>query len=97
MAAFQLLTDPAHPDHEVWVFHCPGCDYGHSVRTKGPEPCWQWNGDPTKPTVTPSLLVEQSNVDRRCHSFIRDGQILFLSDCHHKLAGQTVDIPDFEL
>lgn len=25
-----------------------------------------------------------------CHSFIRDGQIEFLSDCTHSLAGQTV-------
>lgn len=28
-----------------------------------------------------------------CHSFIRDGRIEFLSDCTHKLAGQTVDLP----
>lgn len=26
----------------------------------------------------------------RCHSFIRDGQIEFLGDCTHALAGQTV-------
>lgn len=31
-----------------------------------------------------------------CHSFITDGRIQFLSDCTHKLAGQTVDLPDFE-
>jgi hypothetical protein len=28
-----------------------------------------------------------------CHSFVRDGRIEFLSDCTHKLAGQTVDLP----
>lgn len=28
-----------------------------------------------------------------CHSFIRDGQIQFLSDCTHALAGQTVPLP----
>jgi hypothetical protein len=27
-----------------------------------------------------------------CHSFIRDGQIQFLSDCTHALAGQTVPL-----
>lgn len=32
-----------------------------------------------------------------CHSYIRDGQIQFLSDCNHALAGQTVDLPDFVL
>jgi hypothetical protein len=32
----------------------------------------------------------------RCHSFIRSGQIEFLSDCTHSLAGQTVDVPVLE-
>lgn len=30
----------------------------------------------------------------RCHSYITNGQIQFLSDCTHKLAGQTVPLPD---
>ena len=30
-----------------------------------------------------------------CHSFVTDGRIEFLSDCTHKLAGQTVDLPTF--
>jgi len=29
-----------------------------------------------------------------CHSFVRDGQIQFLGDCTHALAGQTVDLPE---
>jgi hypothetical protein len=28
-----------------------------------------------------------------CHSFVTDGQIQFLSDCTHALAGQTVPLP----
>jgi hypothetical protein len=28
-----------------------------------------------------------------CHSFVRDGQIQFLADCTHALAGQTVPLP----
>lgn len=32
----------------------------------------------------------------RCHSFIRDGKIQFLTDCSHHLAGQTVILPDYE-
>jgi hypothetical protein len=32
----------------------------------------------------------------RCHSFVTDGKIQFLSDCSHALAGQTVDLPDFD-
>jgi hypothetical protein len=30
-----------------------------------------------------------------CHSYVRDGQIQFLSDCTHEMAGKTVDLPDF--
>lgn len=30
-----------------------------------------------------------------CHSFVTDGQIQFLGDCSHALAGQTVPLPDF--
>ncbi len=36
---------------------------------------------PTKPMV--------------CHSFVTDGQIRFLGDCTHALAGQTVPLPPF--
>lgn len=31
-----------------------------------------------------------------CHSFVRDGQIQFLSDCTHELAGQTVPLKPFD-
>jgi hypothetical protein len=30
-----------------------------------------------------------------CHSFVRDGNIQFLDDCTHALAGQTVPLPDW--
>lgn len=29
-----------------------------------------------------------------CHSFVNNGKIQFLTDCTHKLAGQTVDLPE---
>jgi hypothetical protein len=31
---------------------------------------------------------------KQCHSFVTNGRILFLGDCSHHLAGQTVDLPD---
>ncbi|MFN3585205.1 DUF6527 family protein [Phenylobacterium sp.] len=31
---------------------------------------------------------------RRCHTFIRNGMVEFLSDCTHALAGQTLPLPD---
>jgi len=32
----------------------------------------------------------------RCHSFVRAGDIEFLNDCSHELAGKTVALPDME-
>ena len=32
----------------------------------------------------------------RCHSFVLDGKIEYLSDSSHRLSGQTVEIPDWE-
>jgi hypothetical protein len=32
----------------------------------------------------------------RCHSFVTDGRIQFLSDSTHALAGQTVDLPEIQ-
>jgi len=67
---------------------------------------WDWNGDPARPTFSPSLLVrtgravtptalewEEGDPPLVCHSFIRDGRIQFLEDSAHHLAGQTVDLP----
>lgn len=33
----------------------------------------------------------------RCHSFITDGKISFLSDCTHDLAGKEVDLPEVSI
>ncbi|MBF0554410.1 MAG: hypothetical protein HQK96_07645 [Nitrospirae bacterium] len=81
----------------LYIFHCPGCGYGHHVRFKGEEPVWNVTGvEEDKPTVTPSLLVWQSRPEARCHSFIREGRIEFLSDCFRELKGKTVELPDFD-
>lgn len=68
---------------------CPGCNMHHSFDER-----WTYNGDPEKPTFSPSLLCNPDHVKIRCHSFIRDGQWQFLSDCYHELAGKTVDMID---
>lgn len=75
-----------------WVFHCPGCGYGHPFNI----PRWTWNGSIDKPTFTPSLLVNSFDPKQRCHSFVTDGKIQFCSDSAHHLAGQTVDLPDWD-
>lgn len=87
----------------VW-FWCPGCNSHHTPRVRaapGTDPngksLWTWNNDEEKPTFSPSILVWGSNPDIRCHSFVRDGQIQFLADCGHSLAGQTVPLPEYHL
>lgn len=90
-------------------FRCPGCDRWHGINVgEGTGPRWTWNGSVEKPTFTPSILVTypakpDANEDfkewrtaRVCHSFVTDGRIQFLGDCTHALAGQTVDVPDFD-
>lgn len=50
--------------------------------------CWcTWNAEAVKAGQEPSGFQCS-----RCHSFVRGGRIEFLSDCTHKLAGQTVKL-----
>ena len=58
-------------------------------------PTWSWNGSYDTPTFFPSLLVNKDYPDR-CHSFVTNGNIQFLNDCHHELRGKTVALPDWE-
>ncbi len=91
-----------HCGSETLYWHCPGCGFGHSANLKLGEydnpkqHTWTWNGSVDKCTMEPSFLLRTVDKERKplvCHVFIRDGQIQFLSDCTHKLAGQTVPVP----
>lgn len=70
------------------AFYCPGCRCSHVVPVEGKR-AWGWNGSTERPTLTPSLLTKTSNTDT-CHLFVTDGQIRFLGDCTHDMAGKTV-------
>jgi len=76
----------------LFVFWCPGCEYGHHLET-GPNG-WSWNGDMVKPTATPSLKINPGKAKEvpLCHFFIRNGQFQFCGDTTHALKGQTVDM-----
>lgn len=87
------------PDDAHGMFHCPGCERHHTVRVKG-DGAWGWNGDVSKPTLTPSVFSNPPGPyfvasQPSCHSFVKDGQIQFLDDCSHALAGQTVPLPEW--
>jgi hypothetical protein len=56
--------------------------------------CWTWNGDTEKPTLKPSILSRAG--EHRCHSFVNDGKVIFLSDCSHEFAGKTMDLLEVE-
>ena len=72
----------------AYVFWCIGCRCHHSFEV----PRWNFNGNLQQPTFSPSLLVDGDKPQYRCHLFMADGKIQYLSDSHHKLAGQTVDM-----
>jgi hypothetical protein len=96
--------------HGELGFNCPGCGHRHFINDSETKiqnvPVWGFNGDFEKPTITPSILTRSyrkneitGNYDieiDRCHSFIREGNIEFLSDCQHSLASQTVELPEID-
>lgn len=89
----------AQVEEDRLYFECPGCSLAHGIsHGAGVGPRWGWNGNLDTPTFTPSILVRYTGSDgpRVCHSFVTGGRIQFLQDCTHHLAGQTVDLPDWE-
>jgi hypothetical protein len=86
--------------HYYW---CPGCDTLHAVAINpgknGNGAGWTFTGTLEKPTYTPSELTTwtygegETKKEHRCHTFITDGVIDFLSDCTHELRGKVPMIP----
>lgn len=83
---------------EQYYFECPACGIIHAFDVvndyRAPGDVWQFNGDVNNPTFSPSLLVLSDNSKYRCHSFVRNGNIEFLSDCSHEYAGKTIELKD---
>jgi hypothetical protein len=88
-------------------FECPGCNGGwHNIPTSPKyyvnEPIrdvWEFNGDIESPTFSPSVLLHSQYSDKPdyiCHSFVRNGQIEFLSDCTHQFSGKTIPLPEID-
>lgn len=75
------------------MFYCEGCERVHAVNES-----WSFNGDYDNPTFSPSVLVTMpyAEIVNSCHSFVRDGNIEYLSDCYHGLAGTTVALKDIQ-
>lgn len=63
---------------------------GHYVPGHENGPCWcTWNKEHPED-------ADDGFKCSICHSFVTDGQIQFLGDCTHELAGQTVPLKPFD-
>ncbi len=88
MAKVELFSSGA--SDEIYNFKCPACGEIHQFWTiKNGKPWWDFNGDVENPTVSPSIATTMWNKGF-CHCFIKNGEIQYLNDCTHHLAGQTV-------
>jgi hypothetical protein len=76
------------------AFECPGCGSIHfcPIDNDG----WKLTGTDEKPTLRPSVRTMMGN-DHRCHLYITDGEIQYLGDCDHDMAGKTVPMRDVVL
>jgi hypothetical protein len=65
---------------------------GHFIASQAGKRCWcDYNREQIAAGKDPAHF--ECGI---CHSFVTDGRIQFLADSTHKLAGQTVDLPEFE-
>lgn len=77
-------------DGHLW-WYCPGCEILHGVvveKNQKIDP-WSWNRSLDKPTLSPSVLCQGVS---KCHIYMHDGQLQFLSDCSHEFAGKTIQM-----
>jgi len=99
-AKLRGCTDSRGDYSMVWIW-CPGCGEHHAVPVTKPSNgegvAWVFNGNEEKPTLSPSILVRHGADNSVCHSFVTDGKIQFLGDCTHKLAGQTIELPEVDV
>lgn len=79
-----------------YIFLCPGCDTHHWFRTKAgeDESVWKKSGGDDDLTVKPAISAYPTRKESFCSLTITNGKIKFHKDCHHDLAGKTVDMVD---
>ena len=90
------LVKRSYGDFTPYEHWCPGCEAMHQIAVDQPfrnGARWSFDGNAGQPTFSPSVNVGPGT-KVQCHYFIRAGRIEYCADCHHALAGQTVDLPD---
>ena len=86
----------AHYEGTIWSMGVDGVD-----RAVGP---WALTkGADGRPSLSPSYLVlgcksedPRYRSQPRCHGYLQHGRYSFCGDSEHALAGQTVDLPEWE-
>lgn len=95
------VRTPDNSQRPSWEFNndCERPTFSPSILVTGqtmtPDSWKQYNAWAELPEPKPPR-PEIQRVKTVCHSFITDGQIQFLNDCTHPLAGQTVPLPNFD-
>lgn len=90
-----------------YAVRCPACTelnlgsiHVFALKMCNGAPGWVFSGTLESPTFQPSMRATATEGDTGtvhvCHSFVREGKIQYLNDCTHRMAGTTVDLPDFE-
>lgn len=62
-----ILCNMRGPEGDYLMFWCPGCDEAHQITIRADKgPVWAWPGKSvTKPTFTPSLMVQGHRMSER--------------------------------
>ncbi len=81
--------EPAVATHVKFVMPGP---VGQLMLPVKPPHGWEWNRSVDAPTLRPSILTTSEHQGLRCHSYLTDGIVEFLSDCSHELKGQKVPL-----
>ena len=109
MSYWKVITTKIRALGKTHYFWCPGCNRAHAIDEKWK---YNGNSDkPTiSPSILVRGTVDLTEDECRriinrekvipkpliCHSFVREGNIQFLPDCTHALAGKTVEIPEWD-
>jgi hypothetical protein len=85
--------------NDRFLFKCPGCKTGHFFNGG-----WKYNGEPNSPTITPSILVEYTELpdpmpekgEDGKYPTREDGKILGCKDmrCHSFVTGGKIQFLD---
>lgn len=88
---------------------CGTCHYALVAGATRPGPRWTWNGSMDRPTFNPSIKVGGvknpwgpdvngqpfDSTPHICHFMVQDGIIHYCMDSTHKMAGLSVEIPEW--